>query len=517
MVVAPELLRNLICVALSVLFVHATDADACTPSFIGGLLARGALTTLAVPCVVGMCHNPLFKEVRACMRRCRRSPPFAPRFANLCARARAQEHLPAGMHICPAPLLPHVDRLIRAYDVVKDALAPEPLIGFLSVMAIHVSVGVLVHLDVVALPQVAPAILVCFLAAVGVQLVSNLHVSTAANLQVLERCLGVGGSAAPAARLGTQLSAAVSEHELLRVAAEALHDLFPASTSQALATLADDGQLDILEVAAVEQHERHALHSALTQAAPPPPPPGDGDAEVVSSRGTSVEFVCSQPADHGAVIVDSAEWPARESAFRDWAAAAAGGCSGLGGSGGQFVTARLVSGTDAVVGFVVLHFPAARGFGSASAPATLQDFCELVGNAVTARRTKDVAENNARRCIEKEREVLSLSHLARDVFPPHLVTAMEVRLQRRGSFGDENYASTGDAADEHDLLSDTYADVSIVVANVVGFTALAATMPAEASMRLLDRLFHRFDTLTTGAVCMRGCACRCMRGSVADV
>ncbi len=74
MVVFPELLRNIICVALAVAFVRATDAPACTPAVVAGLLARGAATTVAVPCVVNLCHNPLFKEARV-SRCCARHPP----------------------------------------------------------------------------------------------------------------------------------------------------------------------------------------------------------------------------------------------------------------------------------------------------------------------------------------------------------------------------------------------------------------------------------------------------------
>jgi hypothetical protein len=64
MVVFPELLRNAICVALAVAYVRVADAPACTPAFVAGLLARGAATTVAVPCVVNMNHNRLFKEAR---------------------------------------------------------------------------------------------------------------------------------------------------------------------------------------------------------------------------------------------------------------------------------------------------------------------------------------------------------------------------------------------------------------------------------------------------------------------
>jgi class 3 adenylate cyclase len=58
------------------------------------------------------------------------------------------------------------------------------------------------------------------------------------------------------------------------------------------------------------------------------------------------------------------------------------------------------------------------------------------------------------------------------------------------------------------LLSDSYPSVTVCFADVVGYTSLAATMTADASMHLLDRLFQRFDTLTTGATrvtCTRPC------------
>jgi class 3 adenylate cyclase len=37
--------------------------------------------------------------------------------------------------------------------------------------------------------------------------------------------------------------------------------------------------------------------------------------------------------------------------------------------------------------------------------------------------------------------------------------------------------------------------VTVIFADIVSWTSLAATLTADASMRLLDKLFQRFDTL----------------------
>jgi class 3 adenylate cyclase len=44
-------------------------------------------------------------------------------------------------------------------------------------------------------------------------------------------------------------------------------------------------------------------------------------------------------------------------------------------------------------------------------------------------------------------------------------------------------------------IADAYPDVSVVFADIVGFTRLAARLPAEEVVGLLDRLFTRFDEL----------------------
>jgi hypothetical protein len=114
-VVTPEVLRNVVCVVCALLYVHVLEPAGLTWAFVAVTVARGVFTALAVPAVVNACHNPLFKP----------------------------EHLPGGMQICPALLLPALDALMCRLDALKMALAPEPLMGFRAVLGIHVSVAAL--------------------------------------------------------------------------------------------------------------------------------------------------------------------------------------------------------------------------------------------------------------------------------------------------------------------------------------------------------------------------------------
>jgi hypothetical protein len=256
------------------------------------------------------------------------------------------------------------------------------------------------------------------------------------------------------AGLGVQLSSAVSEHDVLRVASEALHGLFLGATAHAVATLseANTGHVAFLEVAAVEESERAALHHALPRRVPLPRgldvdatldgraggSSDDDDADDEASS-TSVAFVCGHAAGRGAVVADSTDWPEGLHAFSDWASAQRDGCKG-----GQFVTARIISG-GTTVGFIVLHFRSAHGFsfGNQTAPDVLRDVCEAVGDAVLARRAKDAMESSARLSRERERAASSLSSLAGDVFPQHLLAVRVLRVLTPAPAADPSLACVG--------------------------------------------------------------------------
>ena len=488
----PELLRNVATVAVSMVYVWVLEPEGFTPTFCLSLLSRGFGAAMLVPCMVNMCHNPLFKE----------------------------QHLPARMQICPLTLLPLLEFAMRILNAIKARLAPEPLIGFLPLLSIHASAMALsVHFGIRGGVRIAETILLCVTAFIIVHVVARLHASNASSLRMLEQRLGVSTSFARTG-FGSQLSGAVSEHDVLRVASEALHTLFPTATSHAIGTLTDGnpGQVSILEVAAVSETERVGLLGAMPRTLPLVPMENeDGDPlpGLVLTEGpnsdTSVAFVCGHAADRGAVIADSTDWPEGVHAFQDWAVAEANGCSG-----GQFVTGRLVS-HGVTVGFTMLHFRGTRSFstGNSAAPEALREFCDAVGEAVLARRAKDSIELMLRQTKDKEAQALSLSTIARDIYPQHLLSQLEARARRREvsmttSSGSarlmprmttttDGGRSSAGAVDDFatDLLSDSYADVTVIFADIVGWTSLAATMTAEASMHLLDRLFQRFDTLAT--------------------
>ena len=520
MVMVPELLRNLVCMSLSLMYVRVLQPDGCTPAFCAALLARGLGAALAVPCAVHLCHNPLFKE----------------------------EHLPVGMQLCPSALRPLMELVMRGYIAIKTQLGPAPLIGFLPLLSIHASAATLsVHLGLYGIFQITQIITLCVFTFVVVLVVARLHVSNASSLRLLEKRLGVASSSALG--LGTRLGGAVSEHDVLRVASEALHALFPNATSHAIGTLSDAklGEVSILEVAAISESERVGLLGALPRTLPlvlledddGDPLPGCMLAEGLNSD-TSVAFVCGHPPERGAVVADSTDWPEGVQAFTDWASAEANGCGG-----GQFVTARLMSG-GATVGFAVLHFRGSRSFssGNQEAPETLRQFCVSVGDAVLARRAKDAAELALRLAKETESQALLLSNLVRDIYPDHLVAAVEARARRRevsvsgasprlsmpprlsmamssrsrlvsadgarssaGTIVDDSTSDLLNSDLASDLLSDSYANVTILFADSACASARLHVHQTDASF--LRVCLQSSRGLRLRRSCSRSRRCNC--------
>ena len=63
MVAFPELLRSALCLLLALTWLY-TAAEAPPPAAAPALAAMAAFSTLALPALVHMCHDPLFSEAR---------------------------------------------------------------------------------------------------------------------------------------------------------------------------------------------------------------------------------------------------------------------------------------------------------------------------------------------------------------------------------------------------------------------------------------------------------------------
>ncbi len=457
----PELLRNGIYTLQSLAYVAAFQSDALTPSAVIGVALRAVFASGLTPLVVTLCQDRLFKQWHARER----------------------------IETCPQALRPARDAACGACDRLADWLLPEPIIDFNTILGIEF--GVMILCAGQSVLEVCHAINTVSLCAMALSLASKLRAGSSISLRLMERRLGLSLPDAAANSLQWRLSAAVSEHDVLRVASEALHALFPGACAQAVATLADtpERRVSFLEVAALSESDRRALQGALPRRAAV-----DGD--------DSVAFVCAAAAARGCVVAHSDDWqPAGVTAFSDWAAATDAGLQA-----DQLVTARLTSGV-VTVGFICLAFRARRasggsggiaaapdgGFASSDAEAgdALRALAEAVGDAVLARRAKDAAESSAQ-----------MQTLARDIFPQHVLNALSTRANSRAGKAAHLQlagpaAATSSYGTPESLLTDNHACVTCIFADVCGFTRIAGLIPPEEAMRLLDRLFQRFDSLAT--------------------
>jgi hypothetical protein len=456
LVVLPEAARNALVACLTL--AYAARDGGFTLRLAAAVLARSAAASALVPLAAALCHN----------------------------RVVSMRHLPSGLDAAPAALAPAVSALAWRARTAAAALLPEAIVEPAALTG--TAVGVLLSIAINGglgrgFVDVARRVNVVVGAAAAVSAASKLHAGTASALELMERRLRRRGARdAAAAALDARLAAAVSEHDVLRVASEAVTALFPAARAQALASLAEGGDaaaphaIAFLEVTALEESERRALQAALTL-----------------PEGTSAAFVC---AAGGGDVADSHDWRDGTAAFADWAAATAGGCAAA-----QIVTARL-SGGPTAAGFVVLVFGASDGgFASddVAAHASLRAFCDAVGAALLRRRALDAAQLAAA-------AIAASQELARDVFPPHLINALKDRQAAAADRAADASADGGAgvaAAAEVDLLMDHHASVSIVFADIVSWTQIASALSPEASMRVLDAMWQRFDTLATAHGCYK--------------
>jgi hypothetical protein len=441
----PELVRNALYVAASLVYVAWLQPEALGGRLVLTLLLRGAACTALAPLLVSLCHDAAFAHYHGA----------------------ADDDAPS----CPAALAPARDALCAACVRFSDwllpgdtVLEPNTIMGIESgAVVLHALDG---HLVVTCMCRTAN---VLTLTSAVLALVSKLRSGSTVRLRLMQQRLGLGRAPAAATHASAwRLAAAASEAELLRVASKALHDLFPGACALAVASLAD-GRVAHCEVAAAADADRRALAGALPRS-----------ASHSLGDGSSVAFVCAAAPARGCVVAHSDDWqPAGCAAFSDWAAAGAAGLRAE-----RLLTARLCA-RGATVGFLCLAFAPGDDAGFASADVatvdTLCAFADAVADALLARRAKDGVERTARQHSR-------LASLAKDIYPEHLLHALSSRHAGAapGAFGAPG-----------DILTDHHEHVTCIFADVAGFTRIAAALSPEDAMHLLDRLYRRFDDVAT--------------------
>ena len=430
----PEAARNAAVAAATLALAHARQPEGVTVPLLIFVLARGLAVTLTAPLLCAVCHSRTFTTAHLPAELSRHDGHVTGRVAAFWAR------------VC-----------VRA----ANALLPEYVMSATAVTG--VSMGVFFSLavngglggDFRDVCRRVNAVSAFSLLVAGA---AKMQAGTSTDMVMLERRLGrssVSGSAALLELgLDARLADAGSEAEVLRCASEAAHSLFPQARAQALVSLVDARSLRAahVEAAALEERERTALHAALTEP---------------DARGSSASFVCSPG---GAPIADSRDFSAGADSFSDWRAAREAGLGAY-----QLVTARFSTGSSPS-GYLVLAVGGEHGFPSNEPAAldALRALCDVTGAALLRRRAADAASSAAARLAHVER-------LAADIFPAHLLEQVATRM----------------SADEPGPLVEHHTCVSVVFADVVGWTHRAAGLTPEQAMRLLDSLWQRFDSLCT--------------------
>ena len=419
----PEILLNVLYIVLFLVYSALLPGDTLTGFDVAQMLAGSTLTALVTPFLVCLCQDRQFRQWHA----------------------TADEIIP-----CPSFLVGARDRLCTYYAALAERLLNEPVIenaAFIGIqmgaLALSLQHGQL-HVD-----AVCQSINIITIATIVLALVTKLRAGTTESFRLLEQRLGLGDSG-PSTAFAERLAAAVSEHDVLRVASEALHSLFPAACAQAVATLAEGTgtRVALLEAAAVAEPDRRALQTALMAAA----------------DGSSVAFVCAAAPTRGCIVAHSDDWqPEGVLAFSDWAKATHDGLQA-----DVMLTARLTSGPF-TVGFVTLAF---RGEGSflstdAAAAESLRAFSEAVGDAVLVRRAKDATEHTAR-------ALTNVQQLAADIYPEHLLSQLALRQTARAE-SSQRLQRLSISHSPNDLLTDFHSCVTVIFADVRALACFVAT------------------------------------------
>jgi len=408
----PEILLNVVYIASMLIYSAVVPGGSLSGFDVAQMLLSAIVVSLLTPLLVCLCQDRQFKQWQAT------APEIVP---------------------CPAFLVNTRDRLCADYAALAERLLNEPVVenaAFIGLQMGALTMNIL-H-DKLSVDAVTQSVNVITLATIVLSLITKLRAGTSESFRLLEQRLGLGESG-PSTAFAERLAAAVSEHDVLRVASEALHALFPAACAQAVSTLAEGTgtRVALLEVAAVAEADRRALQTALMAAA----------------DGSSVAFVCSAAPARGCIVAHSDDWqPEGVQAFTDWAKATNDGLRAQ-----VMLTARLTSGPF-TVGFLCLAFGDEGGFSSTDAAAaeSLRAFAEAVGDAVLVRRAKDATEHTARALTE-------VQQLAADIYPQHLLSQLALRQNARAE-SSQRLERHSMSLSPNDLLTDFHSCVTVICA-----------------------------------------------------
>lgn len=451
----PELIRNF-AFAVAMIALAASDGSL-TPPFAVLVLLEAVASFLYGMLAIKLCRALLVFEDR---------------------------HLPL-LETCPRFLRAWRERVIHRLEEFVLWLLDEPVLDANCVAGLSIgAVLVCRFYGDDSLHGISAAINVIFISLLTMSLISKKLAGTIRGMQLMARRLGLGAEQRVLFALRAQLSTLPTESAILRAASAALEQLLPGTVATAVAifeedddsVVGDSGRVALLEVNGVVAERRAAMDAAVSAG---------------SARGTSVAFVCFQAPARGSqhAVVFSADFPTGLLAFSDWRAASRAGFSG------QAVTVPLSAG-PVTVGFVMAHFAAttAKSGSDNSVPSEqLLELCEIVGSAVFAVRSQNALTTS--------------QSIVNDIFPEHVARALEQRaredlddaLSPELPTVDESRAAAPSPARISDhsnkLFAEAYPSVTIIFADVVGFTALSAVRSPESVMAMLDNLFSRFDAL----------------------
>ena len=321
----------------------------------------------------------------------------------------ADRYVPSGLDACPALLRPARARLLAACAALCRRVRAPPLdyraLSGLAICANMLAAQMAYAGEVVSFAHVGRVSLTIYaLLSLGSLSATWLAGGGAATLDGMAARLGLDRERSQLEKLAAALAAesdAGSERAMLRAAMAQLQQLFPGAEAVALGSFAPEDAGVGAAAAAGDTlvcagfGEGSECHSNA--------------ARMLCGASTSVECVVAQART---LIADSRDFPDGLATISDWAAARDAGAA-------VAITTPLWAG-PAKIGFVTLWCSLPEQHGGArqleAYEAVLLEACHIIGECLFARR---------------ERDALATSRaLARDIFPDHVLRALELRTRR---------------------------------------------------------------------------------------